>query len=75
VLTYLTCSFSSIYERSSGPAFIQVNIAHFNSRRGSESGKGRNENKSERVRSESGSARASASASASRMLVDESAKM
>ncbi len=70
MLTYLTCSFSSIYERSSGPAFIQVNIAHFNSRRGSESGKGRKENKSE-----SGSARASTSASGSRMLVDESARM
>jgi len=59
------------------PAFIQVNTAHFKSRRGSESGKGRKENKSERVRSESGGARASASASASgsRMLIDESAKM
>ncbi len=53
------------------PAFIQVNTAHFKSKRGSESGKGRKENKSERVRSES----RSASASGSRMLVDESAKM
>ncbi len=59
------------YMNTLKPAFIQVNIAHFKSRRGSESGKGRNENKSERVRSESGSA----SASGSRMLVDESAKM